>query len=102
MGVIYTELTLVNAGQSWAARQGLLEEKEVKRIEVNALVDSGAYQMFIPKHIANQLDLEVMEKREVEYANSELKIADVLGPLKYSSKTEERLPMYLSWEMKHF
>ena len=81
MGLIYTDLEIRNGGQAWAARQGLFKEEEVKKVRVKALVDSGAYQMSIPKHIGNQLDLQIIEKREVEYANGELEIVHVAGPV---------------------
>ena len=54
MGIIRTELTLRNP-----AREGL------EPVSVKALVDTGAVHLCIPEHLAIQLDLGELEKREV-------------------------------------
>ena len=57
MGQIYADLELANAYEIESARRGKIRKDEVKRVNVRALADSGAYLMVIPDHVAVQLDL---------------------------------------------
>ena len=54
MGLIYTEIILSNPVQP-----------ELNPVKTNALVDSGALHLCIPKHMALQLNLTSLEEREV-------------------------------------
>ena len=49
---------------------------------VNALVDSGAVHLCIPRHVANQLRLPVLDRREVTIANGATEMVDYVGPIK--------------------
>lgn len=76
MGIIRTNLQLRNptAGTTLAS------------IEVNALVDTGAVHMCIPEHLAIQLDLKELERREVTLANGHRITVPYVGPLEVSFK----------------
>ena len=54
MGVIFQYVRLANFGRD-----------DLEEIGATALVDSGAVELCIPQHIANQLRLKLPEKREV-------------------------------------
>lgn len=71
MGLIYTKLTLSNPKKS-----------DLKAIEVQALADTGALHLCIPEHIAIQLSLEELEKREVIIADGSKKSVSYVGPIK--------------------
>lgn len=71
MGVIHTDIELTNA-----RRDDLLP------MTVNALVDSGAVHMCIPQHVANQLQLEVQDRREVTVADGRTQTVDYVGPIR--------------------
>ncbi|OYY69008.1 clan AA aspartic protease [Sphingomonas sp. 28-63-12] len=71
MGVIHTDIELTNA-----RRDDLLP------MTVNALVDSGAVHMCIPQHVANQLELEVQDRREVTVADGRTQTVDYVGPIR--------------------
>ena len=43
MGEVRTEITLVNIGDEIKARDGIIPESEVRRLMVNAVVDTGAW-----------------------------------------------------------
>lgn len=71
MGLIHTDIELTNA-----RRDDLLP------MNVNALVDSGAVHMCIPQHVANQLQLEVQDRREVTVADGRTQTVDYVGPIR--------------------
>ena len=71
MGLIYTKLILSNP-----------KKTDLKPIEVQALADTGALHLCIPEHIAIQLSLEELERREVIIADGSKKSVAYVGPLK--------------------
>ena len=81
MGLIYADLELVSAGDLELARKGYIDKKDIKKENVTALVDSGAYMMCINEHIKAQLDLPVMDTMEAELADGSLQTMEVVGPL---------------------
>ena len=81
MGLIYANLELVSADDIALERKGYINKKEIKKEQVRALVDSGAYMMCINEHIKAQLDLPVVDTIEAELADGTLHNMDVVGPL---------------------
>ncbi len=69
MGLIYTEIVLSNPSKQLV-------------IQSRALADTGAIHLCIPKHIAIQLDLEEIEKREVIIADGSRQSVPYVGPIK--------------------
>ena len=68
MGLTYTSLQLKNP-------------RTQTKISSEALVDTGALHLCIPKHIALQLGLEELEKREVTTADGKLHACPYVGPI---------------------
>jgi len=54
----------------------------LKPFEANALVDTGALHLCIPEHVAIELDLSELEKREVTVADGSKKLCPYVGPIK--------------------
>lgn len=81
MGLIYADLELVSADDIAFQRKGYIEKKSIKKINITALVDSGAYMMCINEHIKNQLDLMKIGTSEAEMADGTIAKVDVVGPL---------------------
>ncbi len=81
MGLVYAELDLLNGGDVYLNRQGLLDEGEIKQTAVTALVDSGAYMLSINETIKTQLDLPVIEKQFVTLADESLIEVEIVGPV---------------------
>jgi clan AA aspartic protease len=50
-------------------------------IEISALVDTGALHLCIPPHIAIQLKLNELEKREETFADGTKKLVPYVGPI---------------------
>jgi clan AA aspartic protease len=55
-------------------------------LAINALVDSGAVHLCIPKHIAIQLKIEEIDKKEVTLADGSHKLVPYVGPLEIRFK----------------
>jgi clan AA aspartic protease len=68
MGIIYQHIRLANFGRD-----------DIEEIDANALVDSGAAELCIPQHIANQLQLKQLEEREVRIANGDRMLVPYVG-----------------------
>jgi clan AA aspartic protease len=71
MGIILADIELANARLD-----------DLLPMTVNALVDSGAVHLCIPQHVANQLRLPVLDRREVTVANGASQMVDYVGPIK--------------------
>ena len=54
---------------------------KLKRLRVNALVDTGAMTICIPEHVAVQLQLSEIEKREVTTADERSHVVPYVGPI---------------------
>ena len=70
MGLIHAEVDLSNPRNS-----------ELASLKVSALVDTGAITLCIPEHVAVQLDLEELEKREVATADGRHVPVPYVGPV---------------------
>ena len=70
MGLIYTSLQLLNPSQP-----------DVKALDVSALAGSGAVRLCIPEHVALQLQLRELERREVVLADGRRRSVPYMGPV---------------------
>ena len=86
MGLVYAELLLISADDLALYRHGFKVEKEIKSIQVTALVNSGAYQMVITEHIKEQLQLRISEERIVTLADDSERRVKVVGPIEIRFK----------------
>ena len=71
MGLVYSNITLSNPVIG-----------TIKPIEVMSLVDTGATYLCISQHIANQLQLSELQKREVTLADGSSSLVPYVGPIK--------------------
>jgi hypothetical protein len=67
--VFSTEITLENLIDAGNARHGLIKETEVRRLTVNALVDTGAWRLVINEATRAALGLDVLYTDTSEVAN---------------------------------
>ena len=84
MGLVYAELDLLNGGDVYLYRQNLLDESEIKRVNITALVDTGASMLSINENIKTQLDLPVIEKQFVTLADDSTIEVEIVGPVEVS------------------
>jgi clan AA aspartic protease len=86
MGLIYAEITLINAIDLGLAKRHIIGEEEVKSINVNMLVDTGSVYMCINENVQAQLQLSVVEKRKGQLADGRIVEYDVVGPIEVRFK----------------
>lgn len=70
MGLAYADISLSNA-----------KAPDLERIEVKALVDTGAIMLCVPEHIALQLKLDKIDEREVTLADGKRHVVPYVGPV---------------------
>ena len=81
MGHVYADITLLNTIDVVLAQRGDLPQENVRKMEVNAMVDSGAMTLTINEKIAEQLGLEVRKRLEVTLADGSHRECDFVGPV---------------------
>ena len=70
MGLVYAEINLSNP-----------KKTDIESITVKSLVDTGALHLCVPEHVAIQLELEELYKREVTTADGKKHLVPYMGPL---------------------
>jgi clan AA aspartic protease len=81
MGLVYAKIELISGDDLALNRRGFLPEDQIKRLNVDALVDSGAYMLVINQHIKEQLDLPVLEEQTARLADESEVRVEVVGPV---------------------
>lgn len=75
MGRVLTEATIENLKDVWAAEQGNLPAEEVRRVTVpDALVDTGASTLSLPRGMIRQLGLEQRYRKRVRTAGGPVEV----------------------------
>lgn len=59
---------------------------ELEAVEVDALADTGALHLYIPRHIQIQLQLEEIDTKEVTLADGSRKLVPYVGPIELRYK----------------
>jgi clan AA aspartic protease len=70
MGFVTVDIELANP-----------KDAALKPLNVQAMVDTGAMTLCIPEHVAVQLDLREIEKREVTTADERSHVVPYVGPV---------------------
>jgi clan AA aspartic protease len=81
MGLVYAEIELISVDDLVLHRRGFLSEDKIKRMSVDALVDTGAYMLVINEHVRQQLDLPLIEEQVFRLADDSERRGDVVGPV---------------------
>jgi clan AA aspartic protease len=81
MGLLRTTIELVNTYDFLQHRKKKISAQEIKRVKVNALVDSGAIMLAINENVRTQLDLDTLERRTATLADGSVMDVDVVGPV---------------------
>jgi predicted aspartyl protease len=68
IGEVRTEITLVNIEDQGVANRGYMPQEEVRRLTVNAVVDTGALTLIINEETREKLGLRVEEASETTVA----------------------------------
>ena len=81
MGRIYAPIEVISSEDLSDARRGRIAAAEVRRIRVDALVDSGAYMLALNEVIVQQLGLPKVDETSAELADGSRVRFDVVGPV---------------------
>jgi clan AA aspartic protease len=81
MGHVYAKIKLSNTFDVLLAKRGDIPLEKVRKMEVTAMVDSGARTLTINEEIAKQLGLTVRERLDVVLANGSYHKCDYAGPV---------------------
>lgn len=86
MGMNYAEIDLIRSDDLALLRAGHLEEDQIHRLKVTALVDSGASMLTIPESIKEQLQLAKADEQQAELADGSVIKVEVVGPVEVRFK----------------
>lgn len=89
MSLVYEEIELINGEDIALARRHVIDEDEVKKMWVTALVDTGSYMLAINENIQEQLQLPVVEKRKAQLANGHIMECKVVAPVEVRFKNRQ-------------
>ena len=78
MGLVYADITLINGEDIILAKRHIIGLEEIKQMNVQMLVDTGAYNLCINEEIQEQLQFPVVEKRKAETADGRIIECDVV------------------------
>ena len=81
MGYVYANITLKNAGDVIDVMRGYIGEKDIRRINVRAMVDTGALSLIISEDIRKALGLELHGMRPVAMADQTIKTCNATEPV---------------------
>jgi clan AA aspartic protease len=81
MGTTYAEITLKNSLDAGKAREGLIEEGDVRSVTVQAVVDTGAMTLVINEEIQQKLGLKVLRIRSALVANGQRVVCNETEPV---------------------
>jgi clan AA aspartic protease len=89
MSIVHTGITLKNAGDVAIARRGLAEEKDVRSVAVNALVDTGAFTLVINEAVRETLGLEIRSNFDATLADGSKQTYAITEPVDIQWKDRE-------------
>ena len=81
MSLVQTEITLKNAADIIRAEEKLIEEREVRQMTVQAMVDTGAWTLAINEAVRKELGLNVVGVEESTLADGTKTVYDMAGPM---------------------
>jgi clan AA aspartic protease len=82
MSIVYTEITLKNAGDAINVGRGLVQEKDVRSVTVSALVDTGATTLVISEALRRKLGLAIDGEWDIELADGSSQGYGVTEPVR--------------------
>ncbi|HEX6767352.1 MAG TPA: clan AA aspartic protease [Polyangiaceae bacterium] len=75
-------MKLVNSGDLRLARDGLLAPESVRRLELEALVDTGATDLVLPADVVAALGLPEIDRREIRLADGSIRVVSKVSELR--------------------
>ena len=81
MGEIRVKIELENFGDRYMFLEKRITEKEIRRYEMESIVDTGAVMLALPQDIIEELGLKLLRTVVVTYADERKEERSVAGPV---------------------
>lgn len=81
MGLTHVNITLKNSGDVLLNRHNMIGEDEIRTLEINCLVDTGAMTIVINQEIQEALGLDIIGERLSQLANGRKMLLPLAGPI---------------------
>jgi clan AA aspartic protease len=81
MGEVKVKIKLTNNTDTVMAQRGLIPKDQIRSIELEGIVDSGAVSLTMPSHVVELLGLARKFKQVAQYADGRLEEVDVTEPV---------------------
>ena len=81
MRKIYATIELINTRDIILSDAGQLPKEGIRKMEVNILVDSGAYNLAINETLKEQLGLPIIDEQVFQLANGQQEKYPIVGPI---------------------
>jgi clan AA aspartic protease len=82
MGEVRVKARLTSAADETNSRHGLIKPEQVRSVELEAIVDTGAVRCVMPEKIMRQLGLGISTKRRAQYADGRSEEVSVTEPVR--------------------
>jgi clan AA aspartic protease len=81
MGEIRVKVRLANSLDEMLARRGQIRSDEIRKTEVDALVDTGGVRTVVPPQVVENLGLQIRGERVPEYADGRKEAVGITEPI---------------------
>ena len=81
MGFIHENITIKNACDVINAGRGIISESQVRQVNVQAVVDTGAFVMIMSEEVCNELGLTIKGDKSVSLADRTYKNCKITEPV---------------------
>ena len=81
MRTVYAKITLKNIFDEKKCAEGLIAEHEVRSVNVNAVVDTGAASLVINEELRQKLGLDIKIERNARVADGRRVVCKVTDPV---------------------
>lgn len=81
MGLVYADIELSRGADLVLVQEGYLNQDQVRKVYVRAMVDSGATMLAVPEYVKKQLDLRPIREIEAELADGSSSTFEVVAPV---------------------
>ena len=82
MGEVRIKVKLVNSGDEANARRGTIPPDQIRSLETEAMVDTGAVRSVIPQRLMQQLGVAAAFRTRAQYADGRTEDVDVTEPIR--------------------
>ncbi len=89
MGLVYADIEIFNYADETLCEDGYLPKDKIRKMQVNAMADSGAIRLSINENIKQQLGLRVRQQLNISLADGTKRTLDVAGPIRLKFKDRD-------------